>query len=85
MGLFALWIICGIIAAIIASQKGSSGCGFAILGFLLGPIGIILSLLLSGEQCPYCRKKISKDITVCPFCKKELKGHNSDPEIGNKV
>jgi len=78
MGFFVFWIICGIVAAIIASQKGSSGCGFAIVGFLLGPFGIILALLLSGEQCPYCRKKISKDASVCPYCQKELPGKKSD-------
>lgn len=73
MGFLMLWVFCGVIAAIIAAQKGSSGCGFAILGFLLGPIGIILAILISGQQCPYCKKRISKNAKICPFCNKELK------------
>jgi hypothetical protein len=80
MGILLFWLICGLLAALIASQRGNQGCGFALLGFLLGPVGIILTLLLSGYQCPYCRKKISREASTCPYCRKELKFKPSDPE-----
>lgn len=38
-----IWIFCGIIAAVMYSKKGrSSGTGF-VLGFFLGPIGILIA------------------------------------------
>ncbi len=43
------WIICGGVAAMIASSKGGSGgLGFAA-GLLLGPIGIVVALLMGSE------------------------------------
>mgnify|MGYP005861593351 CR=1 FL=1 len=51
-----LWIVCGVIAGYIGSQKGEGGLAF-IAGFLLGPIGIIGALLSNGNNipCTYCR------------------------------
>lgn len=72
MEFLVVWIICGVVAAMIASAKGSSGCGFAIVGFFLGPLGIIIALVASGVECPYCKKKIHEDATICPHCQKEL-------------
>ena len=76
MEFLVVWIICGVVAAIIASAKGSSGCGFAIVGFLLGPLGIIIALVSSGEKCFYCKKRIHKDASICPYCKKEYPTRN---------
>ena len=78
MPVVIVWILCGVIAAFIASSKGSSGCGFAIVGFLLGPFGILIALFASGRKCPYCGKNISKDAKICPYCGKEL--NNSDSQ-----
>ena len=36
-----LWIICGIASGVIASAKGRSGLGWALVGFFLGPIGLL--------------------------------------------
>jgi len=44
-----LWLICGVVAAIIAVNKRRSGCGFLILGFILGPFGILMALLARDD------------------------------------
>ena len=48
--LFLLWLSFGIISAAIAANKGRSGCGWFVLGLLLGPLGIILALVVSKSQ-----------------------------------
>jgi hypothetical protein len=40
-------LLMGIAAGLIAAQKGRSGFGFGVLGFLLGPIGIACAALSS--------------------------------------
>ena len=45
-----IWIICGVVAAVVASSKGGSGCLYAILGFILGPFGIILAFVAGPSK-----------------------------------
>ena len=71
---FILWIACGVIGAMIGSGKGeafSSGC----LGLLLGPIGIIIALVSSGNRikCPLCKGVIPKDAAICMHCRSDLR------------
>jgi hypothetical protein len=67
-----LWILCGIAAAMIAAKKGRAGQGL-VLGFLLGPFGILFALLMSGNrsQCPACKSMIP-EATICPYCRSAL-------------
>jgi len=69
-----LWILCGIIGSMIGSKKGQGCLGF-VLGFLLGPIGIIIEIVNKGDRriCPHCRELINKDASVCPKCQSKLK------------
>jgi hypothetical protein len=64
-----IWFLCGIIGAMIGSQKGAGCVGF-LLGILLGPLGIIISLVMQGDRkrCPYCRELIHKDALKCSKC-----------------
>jgi hypothetical protein len=73
-----LWCACGIIAAIIASPRGKSGSLFFLLGFLLGPFGILIALS-EGKPCPACRSRISDEAKVCPKCAHQLRATESDP------
>lgn len=75
MEFLIFWIICGIVAGMIGSGKGQGCFGF-IIGFLLGPIGIIIALISKGnrKQCPYCKEYINKDATRCPKCQSDLEG-----------
>jgi len=57
----------------IGSKKGEGLLGF-IVGFLLGPIGLLMTILSKGnrETCSFCKESIHKDATVCPHCQKEI-------------
>lgn len=66
------WVLCGFVAAMIGARKGIGSSGF-VVGFLLGPFGILIALLSKGDRkaCLYCREWIHKDATVCPRCQRE--------------
>lgn len=45
------WVVCGIGALLIAQGKGAKDTtGWFIVGLLLGPIGLLLSLFAKGSK-----------------------------------
>jgi hypothetical protein len=73
MEIVIIWILCGIVAAMIGAKKGMGSSAF-VVGFLLGPFGILIALLSKGDRrsCLYCKEWIHKDATVCPHCQRKL-------------
>lgn len=61
------WLLFGICAAIVASNRGANGCLWFGLGILLGPIGFALAFT-TGATCANCASRISQNAKVCPKC-----------------
>jgi hypothetical protein len=77
-----IWLLCGIGAGALANTKGRSASGWGCLGFMLGPIGLLIvacmdrgpteteRALLNGtlRKCPHCAEAITSDARKCRFC-----------------
>ncbi len=72
----AIWPICPLLAASIGSRKGDA-IGSFLMGALLGPLGVILAVLSSGDgetaTCPHCRGRVSPKARLCKHCRTALK------------
>lgn len=73
--LFAViaWAACGLLGYVIGAGKGRGEEG-AVLGFLLGPVGVIIAMLQGDKRtrCQFCREAVAPDATVCPHCQKAI-------------
>ncbi len=47
MEMLILWLLFGIVCAMISTSKGRSGCGWFLLGVLIGPFAIVVAVLPS--------------------------------------
>lgn len=84
-----VWILFGIGAAIVASQKGRSGVGWFFLGILLGPFGLIFALILKSvvpggiiaypstysrpSRLPNDHWIVGQETKQCPQCAETIK------------
>lgn len=73
----AVWLVCGIGAFLITAQKGRDDSGSAgIMGFLLGPIGLVMAAMsgtpkpeMVGRVCVHCGKVVATDRErLCNHC-----------------
>ncbi|WP_082750952.1 zinc ribbon domain-containing protein [Blastomonas sp. CCH1-A6] len=87
-----VWLLCGIASANIASNKGrSSGKGF-ILGFVLGPLGVLIAFTLAsnakgieqkavsegtGRKCPYCAELVKLEAIKCRHCGSDISAQSA--------
>lgn len=86
MGLFIFWLLCAVLAAMIAHSRGGSAIGGFILGLILGPFGIGIAFFLGSPQerearairkgqlrkCPHCAEVVRGDARICRYCHGDL-------------
>lgn len=64
VGLFAM----GVLGAIIGSTRSAPVAGF-VMGFMLGPLGLLLTLLIDlRECCPECHGRLNGKPRRCQHC-----------------
>lgn len=83
--LLVFGLLFGVAAGVVSSSKGGSGFLGFVLGFLLGPFGLIISFFIGSEagketrsvaygnakKCPMCAELVKREARICRFC-----GHN---------
>ena len=89
-------VISGLISSYVANEKGRNWLILMIVGFLGGPLGILLILLWPKDQkvldekalfygqlkkCPACAELIKPDANKCRFCGTELDNYEPIIEI----
>lgn len=73
-----IWIVCGIAAGVIASNRGGSGCLWFGLGILFGPFGLLFAFMAGDDRkCPHCKRGVAEGATRCPHCQ----GTIAAPEV----
>lgn len=71
-----IWLLFGIVAAAIASGKGRSGCGWFLIGALLGPFSLVVALMPSAEQKDEQKavaEGVSDEYRKCPMCAEAIR------------
>lgn len=69
---FLIWILCGIFAASIAQSKGYSGCLWAIIGFMFGPLAL-LGIGFMEKKTPEAPEEDAPQMRPCPFCSEPIR------------
>jgi hypothetical protein len=78
MMFFVVAIMFGMIAALVAADKGRSPIGWFVTGFLIGPFSLaVIALprkLAAGRfaECPACLEIVREDAAVCRHCGTEF-------------
>lgn len=69
--LLFIWVVFGLIGAVIGQYALNRPGWGLMLGLLLGPIGCAMIPLFHDHRrrCPDCKSVIHPEAKVCPFCR----------------
>lgn len=80
MELLIFWLLFGIASGIVASNRGRSGCGWFLLGVLLGPFGLLFAFLSSDKKKEAAEQEAKQLAAAeaaaskkCPYCAELIK------------
>ena len=73
MWLAAFWLFWCVVSTIVGQQRGRATLGF-LMGFLLGPIGLLVVAMATDarRKCQACKGPVPNDASVCMHCGREL-------------
>lgn len=63
----ALWTLAAVATVWLAMGRGGALVKWAVLGALLGPLGLWLATK-HVRACPQCSGTVLNEVPVCPFC-----------------
>ena len=63
----ALWVLAAGATVWLAMSRGGAFIKWAVLGGLLGPVGLWLAVN-HVRPCPQCSRCVLNEVPVCPFC-----------------
>lgn len=77
----AMWLFFGFIGALIFRHKGKKEANGFLLGFLLGPIGVLIALFSNATSIEIAKQEKemeeeqikSGELKKCPFCAELVK------------
>lgn len=70
-----LWILCAVAGGVIDYAKGNSVFGGILVGFLLGPIGVIIAACWPSNKpvvVEVAQPSLEGPVKVCPACISEI-------------
>lgn len=81
----SIWLLCAVMAGIVAGEKRRRFWVWFPFGLLIGPVALYLALKADevvppelARTCPNCQKTIRKTLRSCPRCGQILI-HEPDP------
>ncbi len=97
MEFLLIWLLFGVVCAVIANTKGRSAFGWFFIGLLFGPFGLVVIFLPAlnktqfstqpiqrqglTRKCPYCKEEIMKEAIKCKHCQSNLVDNQSDDSL----
>jgi len=66
-------VLFGIIGYFVGEKREAGGIG-ALLGILLGPIGVLIAAIVADERkkCPQCLERINTGAKICASCRTQI-------------